>query len=101
MLHPSEPHRGIMGEVSEKDFYAAFNALGADLRDHLDRRFNALDRKLDAHAADDLMVANRVLTIEVERKKEFTSATTRMTWTVAGMTTGATILMEIVKHFFK
>lgn len=101
-----------MDDVSSKEFYAAFQTLGDSLRGHIDKRFNELDHKLDEHSAEDRLVANRVLTIEVERKneaavaikdrrRELTATTNRITFTVAGMTIAASVIIEIVKHFFK
>lgn len=93
--------RVIMDEVSVKEFYAAFEALGDRVEERIDKRFNTLDQKLDDHADEDRAVADRVLTIEVERKKEIATAANRITLTVAGMTVGASVIIELVKHFIK
>lgn len=91
----------IMDEVSSKEFYAAFADLGDRVEARIDTRFGTLEHKLDEHAAEDRLVANRVLTMETQRASEAADAAKRMTWTVLGMTTGAAVVLEVLKRFFK
>jgi transcription initiation factor TFIID subunit TAF12 len=101
MLHEISARRVIMDDVSNREFYAAFSALGDRLEQKIDKRSDKLEKKLEEHSAEDRVVADRVMTIEVERRTEATQAARRMTWTVFGMTTGATIIVKIVERLFR
>jgi len=84
---------------------AQFDDLKAETKDRHERLradmnagFQGLAQKLDAHAKDDQLVADRVLIIETERKEESRQQVRK--GTLAGMVAaaGLTAGWELLKH---
>jgi len=83
--------------VSQEQFYKALGAL----EERLGRRFDGIERKIDDHAADDRLVANRVLVIETQRDEEQKAAVRRGTLGGILAAAGVSGMWELVKHVWK
>lgn len=97
-----------MSDITQGQFYDAIQKL----RDHLDAKhtslresmedgFARLDAKLDQHAKDDSLVANRVLVIETQRKEEASQVMRRSTWMALIAAAGLTAVWDLVKSLWK
>lgn len=80
-MRDKQPGAHNMEPVTQGQFFQSIEALRAlieqkhtNLRETLEDNFKEINAKLADHAEDDQLVANRVLTLEVERKKERESA---------------------------
>ena len=62
-----------MSELTHEQFFAGLDKL----RDHIDRVAQRLELKLDAHARDDLLVAQKVTVIETTITEEAKQAVRR------------------------
>lgn len=87
--------------VTERQLYEALRSLEKSLGDKIDLRANQLEAKLDAHAADDLLVANRVLVIETQRDEEKVAAVRRGTWAGIVAAAGVSGIWEVMRHWWK
>lgn len=85
--------------VSQEQFYSALRTLEANITAHINERSNALERKLDEHTEDDQKVADRVLTIEVQRAEEKAAAIKRGAWAGIIAAAGVSGVWEGFKHF--
>ena len=65
-----------MSELTHEQFFAGLDKL----RDHIDRVAQRLELKLDAHARDDLLVAQKVTVIETTITEEAKQAVKRGAW---------------------
>jgi hypothetical protein len=87
--------------VSERQFYDALQRLEERLGAKIDAARDSVEQKLDAHAEDDLLVANRVLVIETQRAEERTAAMKRGVWAGIMAASGVSLVIEGMRHFWK
>lgn len=71
------------------------------IRDALEQFKNALSDQLDRHERDDRTVADRVLTIETERKLERGDAAKRMVWIGIIVSNAIAAIWKIIEHVSK
>lgn len=67
------------------------------LREDMDRSFTKLGDTFEKHEAEDRKVADRVLTIETERKAEASHAIKRGTWAGVLAAAGLSGVIEAIK----
>lgn len=90
----------VMADITQAQFYAALQELRnhldtkhMNLRESMESAFGRLDTKLDQHAREDAIVADRVLVIETQRKEEARLALKKGTW--AGIIAGAAVSITV------
>ena len=83
--------------ITESKLFEAVQQIQASITTAVVR----IEEKLDAHAKDDLAVANRVLVIETERSAEKSQAVKRGTWVAFLASAGMTALWKVLDHFNK
>ncbi len=87
--------------ISAERFYEALQILERRLGEKIDWCRCSLETKLDEHAEDDRKVADRVLTIEIQRADEKAQALKRGVWAGIGAASGVSLLIEGLRHLWK
>ena len=83
----------------EHDHWLAKEIEALGLR--MEKGFARLEEKLDTHAKDDQLVANRVLVIETQRAEEAKQMTRRGTWAGIFAAAVTSAVMGMVSRWLK
>ena len=93
-----------MGDVTQSQFYEAMRELNdridrrhTTLRESMERGFDVLNAKLDAHVKDDQDVERRVTVIETRRDEEAKLSIKRGTWAGLLAAFGLTVAWEVLR----
>lgn len=86
-----------MPGVTDRQFYEEMQKI----REHIDRRANELEAKLEKHAEEDRLVAADVSTIKTERRLEAGQTKRRMSLMVFIGGAGMTGLWKLLDHLWK
>lgn len=109
-MDASRTHKGInMAEtVTQGQFFQSMQDMDEKnveqhrrLRQTVEEGFLRLERKLDDHARDDRVVADRVLVIETERKEEKAMVVRRSTWLAIAISSAITAAWKLIEHWVK
>jgi len=83
--------------VTETKLFEAVQQIQASITTAVVR----IEEKLDAHAKDDIQVANRVLVLETRLESDKAVAAKRGTWIAVLVSAGVTAFWKAVDHFSK